>query len=88
MSKYEYLSNTQLHEALKTYLAFLESRGLPSRTEEIRVSGALGRMQRLLAACRGAGIPVIFHNETFRPGHPELRVARPRSSGERASCAR
>lgn len=44
MSKYEYLSNTQLHEALKTYLAFLESRGLPSRTEEIRVSGALGRM--------------------------------------------
>ncbi|HWQ98036.1 MAG TPA: molybdopterin biosynthesis protein [Clostridia bacterium] len=44
MSKYEYLSNTQLSEALKTYLAFLESRGLPSRTEEIRVTGALGRM--------------------------------------------
>lgn len=42
----------------------------------LKESGALERMQRLLAACRGAGIPVIFHNETFRPGHPELRERR------------
>ncbi|MEN6635100.1 MAG: hypothetical protein ABFC56_04575, partial [Clostridiaceae bacterium] len=44
MSKYEYLSNTQLGEALRQYLAFLETRGLPSRTEEIAVPDALGRM--------------------------------------------
>ena len=44
MSKYEYLSNTQLHEALRTYLAFLEARGLSFRTEEIPVTEALGRM--------------------------------------------
>jgi len=44
MSKYEYLSNTQLHEALRTYLAFLEERGLSFRTEEILVTEALGRV--------------------------------------------
>lgn len=44
MNKYEYLSNTQLNEALRTYLAFLEERGLSSRTEEVPVAGALGRM--------------------------------------------
>ncbi|MEZ4508186.1 MAG: molybdopterin-binding protein [Eubacteriales bacterium] len=44
MSKYEYLSNTQLHEALRTYLAFLEARGLSFRTEEVPVTEALGRV--------------------------------------------
>ena len=44
MNKYEYLSNTQLGEALRQYLAFLEARGLSSRTEEIAVPDALGRM--------------------------------------------
>jgi len=39
-------------------------------------SGALSRIIKLLATCRQAGIPVIFHNETFRAGHPELREQR------------
>lgn len=44
MAKYEYLSNTPLNEALRTYLAFLEERGLRHRTETIRVLNALGRV--------------------------------------------
>ncbi|MEA4913584.1 MAG: molybdopterin biosynthesis protein [Christensenella sp.] len=44
MSHYEYLSNTQLGEALRQYLSFLEQRGLPSRTETIAVEDSLGRM--------------------------------------------
>lgn len=44
MSKYEYLSNTQLGEALQKYLTFLEQRGLNSRTETISAEASLGRM--------------------------------------------
>lgn len=44
MSKYEYLSNTPLNEALRTYLAFLNERGLVSRTETVSVPDALGRI--------------------------------------------
>ena len=44
MAKYEYLTNTPLHEALKTYLAFLEERNIVCRTEQVRVVDALGRM--------------------------------------------
>ncbi len=44
MDKYEYLSNTPLNEALKTYLAFLEDRGTAYRTEEIAVQDSLGRV--------------------------------------------
>lgn len=44
MSKYEYLSNTQLSEALRQYLSFLEQRGLPYRTETVSVEASLGRM--------------------------------------------
>ena len=52
MSKYEYLSNTQLSEAQKQYLAFLEQRGLAYRTEGIPVVRALGRMSaRAVYAC-------------------------------------
>ena len=39
-------------------------------------SGSLSRIKKLLEAARKAGIPVIFHNETFRAGHPELRETR------------
>ena len=52
MSNYEYLSNTQLSEALRTYLAFLEARGLASRTEEIPVQDALGRVSARAAYAR------------------------------------
>jgi nicotinamidase-related amidase len=34
------------------------------------------RVAALIACCRGRRIPIIFHNETFRPGHPELRIRR------------
>ena len=44
MAKYEYLINTPLHEALKTYLAFLEEKNIACRTEQIRAVDALGRM--------------------------------------------
>ena len=44
MSNFRYLSTTQLHEAQKEYLAFLEERGLSFRTEEIPAADALGRM--------------------------------------------
>lgn len=44
MSKYEYLSNTQLSEALRQYLSFLEQRGLSDRTENVSVEASLGRM--------------------------------------------
>jgi len=52
MSKYEYLSNTQLGEALRLYLTFLESRGLPSRTEEVPVADSLGRVSACAAYAR------------------------------------
>lgn len=44
MSRYEYLSNVPLGEALKTFLAFLEERGTTFRTEEIAVCDALDRV--------------------------------------------
>ena len=44
MAKYEYLTNTPLHEALKTYLAFLEEKNISCCSETIRAVDALGRM--------------------------------------------
>lgn len=34
------------------------------------------RIVRIADASRKLGIPIIIHNETFRPGHPELRERR------------
>ena len=66
MSKYEYLSNTQLSEALRQYLAFLESRGLSSRTEEVPVTEALGRISACAAYARRSlgGLFGVFRNAT------------------------
>ena len=74
MSKYEYLSNTQLSQAQREYLAFLEQRGICPRTEEIAVKHALGRMSaravyaRLSSphytACAMDGI-AVFAQKTF-----------------------
>jgi putative molybdopterin biosynthesis protein len=44
MERFEYRSNTQLNDALRQYLAFLQERGLAFRTEEIPVTESLGRM--------------------------------------------
>ncbi|MEA5048940.1 MAG: molybdopterin biosynthesis protein [Eubacteriales bacterium] len=43
-TKFGYLSNTPLSEALRTYLAFLEQRGMAFRTENIRTVDSLGRV--------------------------------------------
>jgi ureidoacrylate peracid hydrolase len=34
------------------------------------------RIAAVIAACRAQGVPIIYHNETFRPGHPELSIRR------------
>lgn len=34
------------------------------------------RILNLVEDCRSKSVPIIFHNETFRTGHPELRVKR------------
>lgn len=34
------------------------------------------RILRVVEGCRTHGVPVICHNETFRPGHPELQIRR------------
>ena len=62
MRTYEYLSNTQLSEALRSYLAFLEQRGICPRTEEISVKCALGRM-----SARAAYAALAKAFPTFNP---------------------
>lgn len=52
MSKFEYRNNTQLTDALRQYLAFLQERGLRVRTEEIAVSASLGRISACAAYAR------------------------------------
>jgi nicotinamidase-related amidase len=34
------------------------------------------RIVSLVDKCRSHKVPIIFHNETFRPGHPELGIRR------------
>lgn len=36
----------------------------------------LARILAVVEACRARGVPIICHNETFRPGHPELSMRR------------
>ena len=61
---------------LQNEFAHPDGKGASIVYKFLEESGALERIKRVLAACRAAGIPVIFHNETFRPGHPELRASR------------
>jgi nicotinamidase-related amidase len=61
---------------LQNEFAHPDGKGASIVYKFLQESGSLDRIKRVLAACRAAGIPVIFHNETFRPGHPELRVSR------------
>lgn len=44
MAHYQYLTNLPLGEALRTYLSFLDARGIQSRTEAIPVADSLGRV--------------------------------------------
>ena len=36
----------------------------------------LARILAVVEACRAREVPIICHNETFRPGHPELSMRR------------
>lgn len=53
-----------------------EGRGYAFTRDTLPFPDTKERIGRVLEACRAAGVPVIYHNETFRPGHPELRVRR------------
>ena len=44
MSQQKETTKSQLYDALKQFFAFLEARGFSTRTEEIPVSDALGRV--------------------------------------------
>ena len=61
---------------MQNEFAHPEGKGAEIVYKFLAESGSLERIRRLLDACRTASIPVIFHNETFRPGHPELREER------------
>lgn len=53
-----------------------DGRGYHFTQEKLPHPDTLERVNRLVAACREREIPLIFHNETCRPGHPELRLRR------------
>lgn len=51
-------------------------RGYDFTRDTLPFPDTLQRIKTTIEACRELNIPIIFHNETFRPGHPELRVRR------------
>jgi ureidoacrylate peracid hydrolase len=53
-----------------------DGRGYAFTHEKLPFPDSLERISAVVASCRAHGIPIIFHNETFRPGHPELAVRR------------
>ena len=53
-----------------------DGRGYAFTHEKLPFPDTLERISAVVASCRAHGIPIIFHNETFRPGHPELAVRR------------
>ncbi|CAB4945694.1 unannotated protein [freshwater metagenome] len=61
---------------MQNEFAHPDGKGAGIAYPSLLAAGVFERMQRVLAACRAAGIPVIFHNETYQPGHPELRERR------------
>ncbi|MEQ8661839.1 MAG: isochorismatase family cysteine hydrolase [Gammaproteobacteria bacterium] len=53
-----------------------QGRGYAFTRDTLPHADTLDRIAGVVAACRARDIPIIFHNETFRPGHPELRLRR------------
>lgn len=53
-----------------------DGRGYEFTKDTLPFPDTLQRISKTIDTCRELGIPIIFHNETFRPGHPELRVRR------------
>jgi nicotinamidase-related amidase len=42
----------------------------------LKEAGVIERIRAVLDSCRAASIPVIYANESYHPGHPELRIRR------------
>jgi nicotinamidase-related amidase len=53
-----------------------DGRGYAFTKETLPFPDTLERISSLVATARAVGMPIIFHNETFRPGHPEIRIRR------------
>ena len=53
-----------------------EGRGYAFTRDTLPHADTLDRITRVVAACRAADVPILYHNETFRPGHPELALRR------------
>jgi nicotinamidase-related amidase len=53
-----------------------EGRGYAFTKDCLPHADTLQRILAVVASCRAAGVPIIMHNETFRPGHPELAIRR------------
>lgn len=53
-----------------------EGRGYDFTKDTLPFPDTLQRIKRTVEVCRSLDIPIIYHNETFRPGHPELRIRR------------
>ena len=53
-----------------------EGRGYAFTRDTLPHADTLDRITRVVAACRARNVPILYHNETFRPGHPELALRR------------
>ncbi len=53
-----------------------DGRGYEFTRATLPFADTLERILGVVESCRAAGVPIIGHNETFRPGHPELRMRR------------
>lgn len=53
-----------------------EGRGYSFTKETLPFPDTLERIATVVETARSVGMPIIFHNETFRPGHPEIRIRR------------
>lgn len=53
-----------------------DGRGYTFTQDNLPYSDSKERILKVVDVCRSENIPIIYHNETFRPGHPELRIRR------------
>ena len=63
-------------EHLQNDFAHPDGRGDYIVHKFMQESGTFDRIKKVIEVCRAVGIPIIHIAETFRPGHPELRVSR------------
>lgn len=58
---------------MQNEFAHPDGKGASITYQQLVDSNVIENIKRVLKACRNVNIPIIYHNETFRPGHPELR---------------